>query len=65
MINFEVRKVYEDRVGNRYEYLYKNGNVTVFAVGDKKEARHASGRYRWDGANTDVDIVKPAPLSQT
>lgn len=58
MIKFEVGKIYEDRVGNKYTYLYKNSNVTVFEIGDKKAARHESGRYRWDDVDTDMDIVK-------
>ena len=56
-MNFVQGQTYKDREGAFYVFLHKNGNVCIFSDGTRKVCRHASGRYRWDEKQTNVDIV--------
>jgi hypothetical protein len=54
---FVEDKIYKDRAGNEYTYLYKSGGVTVFLKDGAKACRNVDGKYRWDDKETDKDIV--------
>lgn len=54
---FVEDKIYKDRAGNEYTYLYKSGGVTVFQRDNTKTCRNVDGKYRWDDKETDKDIL--------
>jgi hypothetical protein len=55
---FIENQIYFDRRGLQYIYLRKNGGVTVFQNSEGKlDCRNHEGMYRWDGKQTDLDIL--------
>ena len=58
-ITFVENATYYSRSGEAFTFLYKSGNVTVFAdIEGKRSCRNSDGMYRWDDKETNVDIVK-------
>ena len=57
-MTFKENTTYYDRSGNQYTYGHKSGGVTVFRnKSGVLTCRNQEGMYRWDGKETNEDIV--------
>lgn len=64
MEKFTVGNEYLDRKGRVYTFERKSsGEVLVFKSEDGiSTCRHISGNFRWDGLQTEEDIIIPKEL---
>ena len=57
-MKFKYGETYYNKTGEAYIFLNKSGGVTVFEDMDGFcKCRNETGMYRWDGKETELDIV--------